>query len=157
MWEFVFFLLFFFFSFKAFSPPSFFSLSNVLSKVNKNLSFLPPRMSRSSGRSRSTASPAAARPSPSFTCWGNCMWPTRATAGAFYGRRLNKLKQVHLSALRIFSSLSFEARSACFLKYTVANTFTRPQGHHHQEQRDHPHVDGVHAGIRATATSVPGK
>lgn len=31
------------------------------------------------------------------------------------------------------------------------------QGHHHQKQRDHPHVDGVHARIRTTATSVPGK
>lgn len=39
-------------------------------------------MFRSRGRSRSTTSPAAARPSPSSTCRGSCTWPTPATAGA---------------------------------------------------------------------------
>lgn len=35
-------------------------------------------------------------------------------------------------------------------------TFLRLQGYRHQKQRDHSHVDGVHAGIRTTAAPVPG-
>lgn len=121
-----------FFSFKAFSPPCFFR-SNVLSKVNKNLSrrplsFSPPRMPRSSGRSRSTASPAAARPSLSFTCWGNCTWQTRATAGAFRPSS----EQTQTSAPVCFENipLLFPSRRApllpalaCFLKYKAARLF----------------------------------
>lgn len=96
-------------------------------------------MPRSRRRSRSTASQAAAPPSPSSTCWGNCTWPTQATAGACADQPSAGRKGL----LSVGIKLAWPP-------------FLRLQGYHHQEQRDHSHVDRVHARIRTTAAPVPG-